>query len=70
MADAKVTRPDLCYFVDDSPKNLLTAQKFGWTTIHVVGSNGQVPSSSQDSNGNRVVLKVTDLPSILPELFQ
>ncbi|KAJ9083826.1 putative suppressor of disruption of TFIIS protein [Entomophthora muscae] len=69
MGDANVKRPELCYFVDDSPKNLNAARQLGWNTIHVVGSKGTVPESL--ANDSHLVIRTIDeLPNIIPSLFE
>jgi len=50
-----------CIFIDDSPRNLLTARELGFFTI-LVGSNLPHPSA------HRSILHLADLPAVLSEL--
>ncbi|ORY03523.1 pyrimidine 5'-nucleotidase [Basidiobolus meristosporus CBS 931.73] len=63
MMQAGATDPKLCYLVDDSAANVNTAQELGWTAIHVTDH----PELSQ--TGHHQIHKVTDLPKVLPHLW-
>ncbi|KAI0098230.1 Haloacid dehalogenase-like hydrolase-domain-containing protein [Nemania sp. FL0031] len=45
MREAGVTRPEDCYFVDDSYGNCVASQKLGWTTAHLVEEDVPVPET-------------------------
>ncbi|KAI8048787.1 pyrimidine nucleotidase [Syncephalis plumigaleata] len=64
MHEAKVNNSHACYFVDDAAHNVETARTLGWTAVHVTNE----PNLS--TAGHYQIHKVTDLPKVLPELWQ
>ncbi|KAJ3193527.1 hypothetical protein HK101_004665 [Irineochytrium annulatum] len=63
MKDANISDMSKCFFVDDAAINVDAAQKLGWTSVHVADS---LPSS----HGAHQILRVHELPSVLPQLFE
>ncbi|KAJ1879431.1 suppressor of deletion of TFIIS [Coemansia sp. RSA 1722] len=59
MKEAGVTDHRLCYFVDDSSKNIQAAVALGWTAVEV----SQTPSTELH------IQRIHELPSVLPHLF-
>ncbi|KAK8079923.1 pyrimidine 5'-nucleotidase [Apiospora hydei] len=43
MKEARVERPENCYFVDDSYANCVGAQQIGWTAAHLVEEGVKAP---------------------------
>ncbi|KAI9294296.1 pyrimidine 5'-nucleotidase, partial [Neoconidiobolus thromboides FSU 785] len=64
MKEARVNFPTLCFFADDSKKNLDAAKQLGWTTILVTGKN----NPKQDGD-HLAISSILELPEILPEIF-
>lgn len=82
MEQAHVTDPSLCYFVDDSRRNLDAAKELGWghcvhlreSTLDLI-EGGRVDTGH---NGNQVAVegdvvvidKFQDLRIVWPEIFK
>lgn len=67
QAEANVSRPELCFFVDDSALNCRAAQALGWTTAHLVEPSldpPQVPAAKHQ------VRSLLDLRTIFPQFFK
>ncbi|KAJ1965276.1 suppressor of deletion of TFIIS [Dipsacomyces acuminosporus] len=63
MKQAGVDDPRVCYFADDSAKNVEAAKSLGWTAIHVSRHAGNA------KDGGHQISTIHELPSILPQLF-
>ncbi|KAJ1643639.1 suppressor of deletion of TFIIS [Coemansia erecta] len=59
MLEAGVTDPRMCYFVDDSAKNVEVAIELGWTAVEV----------SQKASTMLNISRIHELPQVLPQLF-
>ncbi|KAG2178177.1 hypothetical protein INT43_003430, partial [Umbelopsis isabellina] len=64
LKEANVPENCKCYFVDDSAVNVQAATKLGWVSVHVADD----PKVS--SAGDFQIDSVTQLPQVLPELWQ
>jgi pyrimidine and pyridine-specific 5'-nucleotidase len=64
LKEANVSAKTKCYFVDDSAVNVEAASQLGWISVHVADD----PKIS--SAGNFQIDSVTQLPLVLPELWQ
>jgi len=64
MREAGVRNSTKCYFVDDTAANVEAAYKLGWTSVHVA-DNPQISNF-----GHFQIAKVTELPNVLPELWE
>lgn len=53
-----------CYLIDDSPANIVAANKLGWKTVHITGMN-----DVKAGLGGYNVARVHDLPHVLPFLY-
>lgn len=64
LKEANVSENCKCYFVDDSAVNVEAATKLGWVSVHVADD----PKIS--NAGDFQIESVTQLPQVLPELWQ
>ncbi|KAM3583674.1 putative suppressor of disruption of TFIIS [Umbelopsis sp. WA50703] len=64
LKEANVSAKTKCYFVDDSAVNVEAASQLGWISVHVADD----PKIS--SAGDFQIDSVTQLPLVLPELWQ
>ncbi|ORX90246.1 pyrimidine 5'-nucleotidase [Basidiobolus meristosporus CBS 931.73] len=63
MAMADIQDPKLCYLVDDSEPNICTAKKLGWTAVRVA-------THATKTVGDHQISEITELPKVLPELWE
>ncbi|KAJ1806511.1 suppressor of deletion of TFIIS [Coemansia sp. RSA 2599] len=59
MLEAGVSDPQMCYFVDDSLRNVEAAAELGWTAVEV----------SPTQRTALHIQRIHELPSVLPQLF-
>ncbi|KAJ2677298.1 suppressor of deletion of TFIIS [Coemansia sp. RSA 1085] len=62
MAEAGVSDPQLCFFADDSAKNVDAARRLGWTAVLVSPQINQI--------NDREIQTIHQLPEALPQLFR
>ncbi|KAJ4263423.1 putative suppressor of disruption of TFIIS [Fusarium torreyae] len=67
MKEAGVSDTSKCYFVDDSHKNCVGAQKAGWTAVHFVEEGLPTP---QTPASQYQIRSLEDLRSIYSEFFK
>ncbi|KAM0541183.1 hypothetical protein ACHAPJ_013347 [Fusarium lateritium] len=67
MKEAGVSDTSRCYFVDDSHKNCVGAQKAGWTAVHFVEEGFPTPETQASQYQIR---SLEDLRSIYFEFFK
>ncbi|KAI4842004.1 pyrimidine 5-nucleotidase [Aureobasidium sp. EXF-8845] len=67
MAEAGVTSPEDCYFVDDSAINAAGATKMGWTAAHLVEPGVTAPSAQVSQYQ---VSNLEELRKIFPQFFK
>ncbi|KAJ2367939.1 suppressor of deletion of TFIIS [Coemansia sp. RSA 2610] len=65
MCEAGVDDPQLCYFADDSAKNVEAALCFGWTAVLV---SPAIRSLGEDATHPQI-RRIHELPEALPQLF-
>jgi len=66
MELAGQTRPELCYFVDDSANNVRTANEFGWNAVHLDERGDH--SWSTDGSEIKRITSIYDLIETFKEL--
>jgi putative hydrolase of the HAD superfamily len=59
---ANIQNVSNCLFIDDSTENVQIAREMGFQTV-------QVTSKPKDSPAHHVILKITDLPDVFPDLW-
>ncbi|KAI9228735.1 MAG: HAD-like domain-containing protein [Piptocephalis tieghemiana] len=68
IREAGITKETPCYLVDDSPKNIDAAKALGWTAVHVNSTRDSM--NDPRTHGHYQISKVTDLPNVLPDLWE
>ncbi|KAI9505140.1 pyrimidine 5'-nucleotidase [Coemansia spiralis] len=73
MKEAGVSNPQLCYFADDSAKNVEAALQLDWTAVHVSKQTSSCEHGYIAGEDNIIrcchIETVLNLPQALPELF-
>lgn len=67
MADAGITDPSRCYFVDDSALNTSAASQMGWHTAHILGSDDPEP---EEPAADFTIRSLAQLTVCFPSLFK
>ncbi|RGP66299.1 short chain dehydrogenase reductase family [Fusarium sporotrichioides] len=67
MREAGISETSKCYFIDDSHKNCVGAQKAGWTAIHYVEEGFPLPDTQASQHQIR---SLEELRSLYPEFFR
>ncbi|KAI0387500.1 pyrimidine 5-nucleotidase [Hypomontagnella monticulosa] len=67
MKEAGVERMEDCYFVDDSYANAESAEKLGWTSVHLVEEGLPVPGTPASKYQIR---HLEELRGIMPQFFK
>ncbi|QPC74690.1 hypothetical protein HYE68_005442 [Fusarium pseudograminearum] len=67
MREAGVSETSKCYFIDDSHKNCVGAQKAGWTAVHYVEEGFPLPDSPASEHQ---IHNLAELRSLFPEFFR
>merc|ERR1712182_188191 len=67
MDVAGVVDPKACIFMDDSVRNIKTANKVGWHGV-LVGLTGRDGENIDCPEADASIAKITDLLEVVPEL--
>ena len=67
MREAGIKAVKDCYFVDDSAINATGAEKFGWSSVHLVEPNDKPPAKSASRHQIR---HLEELRGLFPQFFK